>query len=64
MLDLHFELGDRITSLYWNGPWNRTDNQFHVSSTDHEHYTVSASIPPDEGVLGDISVDVRSLAET
>lgn len=64
MLDLHFEHENRITSLYWNGPWNRIDNQFHVSSTDHEHYTVKASIPPDEGVLGVISVDVTGLAES
>lgn len=63
MLDLHSDNETRITSLYWNGPWNRVDNQFHVSSTDHELYTVTASIPPVEGVLGDISVNVRSLAE-
>lgn len=64
MLDLHFGDKNRITSLYWNGPKDRLDNQFHVSSTDHEHFTVTASIPPDEGVLGDVSVDVRSSLES
>ncbi|CEJ55939.1 hypothetical protein PMG11_02168 [Penicillium brasilianum] len=64
MLDLHFGDESRITSLYWNGPKDRLDNQFHVSSTDHEHFTVTASIPPDEGVLGDVSVDVRSSLES
>jgi hypothetical protein len=63
MLDLHLEHENRITSLYWNGPWNRLDNQFHVSSTDDEHYAVTASSPPAEGVLGAISLDVRSLPE-
>lgn len=64
MLDIHADNEARITSLYWNGPWDRVGNQFHVSSTDNEHYSLSASIPPNEGILGDISVEVGGLAES
>ncbi|EPS30422.1 hypothetical protein POX_b02568 [Penicillium oxalicum] len=49
----------RITTLYWNGPWERVGNQFHSASTLGDRFSVTTSLPPEEGVLGNVSVEVR-----
>ncbi|KAJ5492612.1 hypothetical protein N7539_001358 [Penicillium diatomitis] len=54
----------RITTLYWNGPWERRGNQFHAASTDRMKYSVVTSLPPDEGVLGYVSVEVGEVTAT
>lgn len=60
MLDLYHD-ERRITSAYWNGHWNRVGNQFHLTNVDDKHYRVTASIPSDEGILGDIAVEVGEV---
>jgi hypothetical protein len=57
MLDLYHD-ERRITSVYWNGCWSGIGNQFHLTDTDDEHYSVTVSIPSDEGILGDLAVEV------
>ena len=60
MLDLYHN-GRRITSVYWNGNWNRVGNQLHLVRVDGENYDVTVSIPSDEGILGDLAVEVGEV---
>lgn len=57
-LDLYHNNVGRIASLYWNGPWTRTDNQFAVVNLKCEGYTLKISPIPESGILGDVSVTV------
>lgn len=57
-LDLYHNNVDRIASLYWNGPWTRTDNQFAVVNLNSEEYTLNISPIQECGILGDVSVIV------
>jgi hypothetical protein len=59
MIDLYHDEKRLITSLYWNGPWERIGNQLHLVDIDDEHYLVEVSTPPYEGILGDLAVEVR-----
>ncbi|KAJ6080303.1 hypothetical protein N7467_010056 [Penicillium canescens] len=59
MIDLYRDEKSLITSLYWNGPWERIGNELHLADADHEHYLVEVSTPPYEGILGDLAVEVR-----
>jgi hypothetical protein len=62
MIDLYYdEKKSLITSLYWNGPWERIGNELHLADVDHEHYLVEVSTPPYEGILGDLAVEVREV---
>ena len=60
MLDLYHD-ARRITSVYWNGHWNRVRNELHTVNVDDEHYRVTMSIPSDEGILGDLEIDVGEV---
>lgn len=60
MLDLYHDQ-HWITSVYWNGPWNRVGNQFHLTNVDNKSYRVTASMPSDEGILGDLAVEVGEV---
>jgi Aegerolysin. len=55
---LYYDNVDRIASLYWNGPWTRTDNQFAVANLNSEEYTLNISPIQECGILGDVSVIV------
>jgi hypothetical protein len=59
MIDLYHDEKSLITSLYWNGPWERIGNQFHPVDVDDEHYLVEVSTPPYEGILGDLAVEIK-----
>ncbi|KAJ5996173.1 hypothetical protein N7499_007512 [Penicillium canescens] len=61
MIDLYHDEKSLITSLYWNGPWERIGNQLHLVDDDQEHYLVEVSNPPYEGILGDLAVEVREV---
>ena len=61
-LDLCDDKNGPIASLYWNGPWTLTDNQFDVVNLNSEKYTVNASPIQEIGILGDISVIVSQPA--
>ena len=57
-LDLCHDNNGPIASLYWNGPWTLTDNQFDVVNLNSEEYTINASPIQETGILGDVSVIV------
>ncbi len=61
-LDLYHNNDGRIASLYWNGPWSRTDNQFDVTNLNSEEYTLSISPIQEIGILGDVSVIVAQAS--
>ncbi|OGE51748.1 hypothetical protein PENARI_c012G06048 [Penicillium arizonense] len=61
MIDLYYDEKSLITSLYWNGPWERIGNELHLADVDNEHYLVEVSTPPYEGILGDLAVEVREV---
>lgn len=62
MIDLYRDEKNLITSLYWNGPWEKVGNEFHLVDVDNEHYVVEVSTPPYEGILGDLAVEVREVS--
>ena len=57
-LDLYHNNDGRMASLYWNGPWTRTDNLFNVTNLNSEEYILNMSPIPESGILGDVSVVV------
>jgi len=60
MLDLCRD-GSLIASLYWNGPWKRVGNELNLSDVDDDQYVVNVSIPPYEGILGDLAVEISEV---
>lgn len=58
ILDLYHDNDGRIVSLYWNGPWTRTHNQFDMANLNSEEYTLRMSPIQESGILGDVSVIV------
>ena len=60
MLDLYNDKR-RITSVYWNGHWKCVRNELHLANVDDEHYSVKVSIPSDDGILGDLAVEVGEV---
>lgn len=61
MIDLCRDGNSLVTSLYWNGPWKRIGNELHLANVDNEHYVVKVSTPPYEGILGDLTVEIREI---
>ena len=62
MIDLYRDEKSLVTSLYWNGPWEKIGNELHLANVDNEHYVVEVSTPPYEGILGDLAVEVREVS--
>ncbi|KAI2671311.1 hypothetical protein LCP963914a_9672 [Penicillium roqueforti] len=61
-LDLYHDIDGQIVSLYWNGPWTRTHNQFNMANLNCEEYTVNMSPIQESGILGDVSVIVAQTS--
>lgn len=61
-LDLYHNNDGRISSLYWNGPWTRTDNHFDMTNLNTEEYTLNVSPIQEIGILGDVSVIVAQAS--
>lgn len=61
-LDLYHDNDGRIASLYWNGPWSRTNNQFDVRNLNSEEYILTMSPIQERGILGDVSIIVAQTS--
>lgn len=61
MIDLLRDGKSLITSLDWNRPWKRIENEFCLAHVDNERYVVEVATPPFEGILRDLAVDAREI---
>lgn len=61
-LDLYHDNDGRIASLYWNGPWSRTYNQFDVRDLNSEEFILTMSPIQERGILGDVSIIVAKTS--